>query len=163
MKSSENPKQIALRENGDHALAIVNGKTFRLLRGYQYDDGANDAWLFLAVAGKTPLKADDLAENWRVVRCGDVYLAMRARAFSYHLIAGEEREPPNDWPKLKAGPELYAFAGPTEDAARAQFRLAMDEYAPGKDGDTVLQDETFWLDDLAGSGVRALAIRASDL
>jgi hypothetical protein len=163
VKTSENPKQIVIRENGDHALAIINGKTFRLLRGYQYDDGANDAWLFLAVAGKTPLKADDLAENWRVIKSGDVYFAMRARAFSYHLIAGEDAEPPNNWPRLKAGPELYAFVGPTEDAAGAQFKLAMDEYAPGKEYRSALDNDAFWLDDLAGSDVRALAIRASDL
>jgi len=125
--SNENPG-VDIR---DRDVVMLNGKTYTLLRAYQDAslDPSAEGWFFLAVAGKTPLRSDDLAEHWTVVRSGDVYLAMRARTFSYHLVDGEEAEP--EWPNLKAAADCFTFVGPTEEAAEEQLRLLLDRM-PGK-------------------------------
>jgi len=71
---------------------------------------------FLIAAGRTPLKADDLAEHWGVIHRGPLSIAFAQRPFSYHLLQGEDSEAPAgcDWPRLKAPPEWYAFAGPSQ-------------------------------------------------
>lgn len=155
--SNENPS-VDIRGQD---IAIINGKTFSLLRAYQDAslDPSAEGWFFLAVAGKTPLRKDDLAEHWTVVRSGDVYLAMRARTFSYHLIDGDE--PEADWPSLKAAADLFTFVGPTEEAAREQLRLLLDRI-PGKNHREVLA-KSRWVDDQGGSDTRALVVPANEL
>jgi len=76
-----------------------------------------------------PLKPDDLAEHWTVIRSGDVYMAMNARPFSYHLIEGDNAttDVPK-WPRLKTAGDYFAFVGPTEEAARTQIQLTMERY-----------------------------------
>ncbi len=84
---------LETRKTGDgRTLALINGKLYSLLAGY--DDHRAGGWFFLAVAGQTPLKTDDLAEYWQVVRSGPVTLAFAQRPFSYHLAQGEEAEAP---------------------------------------------------------------------
>jgi hypothetical protein len=111
-------------------VATINGKTYTLLRAYK--DGRWGPWLFLALAGKTPLQATDLEEHWKVIRSGDVYLAFSERHFAYYLLAGGEKaEAPPGWPKFKSEPEYYCFVGLTTEAARRQARLALEEHRPG--------------------------------
>jgi hypothetical protein len=89
-----------------------------------------DGRLFcLVVAGRTALRADDLDEHWRVFRSGDVYLALDARPFSYHLIQGEgsATDAPR-WPRLKSPASYYAFVGPTEEVVQAQIQLTLERY-----------------------------------
>jgi len=83
----------------------------------------------LCVAGLTPLRADDLAEHWRVFRSGDVYLALDCRPFSYHLIEGEgaTTDAPH-WPRLKSPATCYAFVGPTQEAVETQIALTLERY-----------------------------------
>ncbi|HFD40840.1 MAG TPA: hypothetical protein ENJ31_13440 [Anaerolineae bacterium] len=123
-------------------LARINGKLYRLLAGYEYENASFglDGWFFLAVAGRTPLKADDLGKHWQVVRKGPVYLAFAQRPFSYHLAQGEGTEPPYgcDWPRLKAPPLRYAFVGPNREAVEAQVRLALEQYRPDLSPEDVL-------------------------
>ncbi len=53
---------IEVKTAGDGtAMATINGKVYRLLAGYKFR--TTDEWFLLAVAGRTPLKADDLAEH----------------------------------------------------------------------------------------------------
>ena len=116
----------------DRKVATLNGKTYTLLRAYKrsrYGD-----WLFLALAGKTPLHATDLEEHWKVVRSGDCYLAFSERHFAYYLlVGGENADVPTGWPKFKTEPDYYCFVGLTEDAARKQAELALEEYRPDLD------------------------------
>ena len=119
--------QLTVRDGTSGKLAILNGKTYTLLRLYQH---RRLGGIFcLAVAGLTPLRADDLDEYWRVIKAGDVYLALKCRPFSYHLIRGRgtQTDVPR-WPSLKAPPSYYAFVGPTEDAVKTQIRLTLDRY-----------------------------------
>ena len=92
---------LTIREGAGGKLAIINGKTYSLLRLYRHNRMGGT--FCLVVAGRTPLRADDLAEHWRVLRSGDVYLALNARPFSYHLIQGEgtATDAPR-WPRLKS-------------------------------------------------------------
>jgi hypothetical protein len=94
------------RAGDGRTLALINGKLFTLLAGYQ--DPRAEGWFFLAVAGQTPLRPDDLAQHWQVVRSGPVTLALAQRPFSYHLARGDDAEPPYgcDWPHLKTPPRL---------------------------------------------------------
>ena len=119
--------EITVRNGATGKVAIINGKTYTLLRLYR--DARLDGPFFLAVAGLVPLRSDDLADHWQVVRSGDVYLAFNARPFSYHLIEGEgtPTDAP-DWPRLKTPADYYAFVGPTEEAAHTQIRLTLDRY-----------------------------------
>lgn len=108
-------------------LAIINGKTYSLLRLYR-EDRLGGTFCLIA-AGRTPLKSEDLTEHWRVIHTGDVYLALDARPFSYHLMQGEGR--PTDaprWPRLTSPATYYAFVGPTEDAVHTLIRLTLERY-----------------------------------
>jgi hypothetical protein len=137
MTMSEN-LQLTIRDGANGKLAIVNGKTYTLLRLYEH------RWLdgifCLVVAGRTPLRYDDLDEHWRVFRSGDVFLALSARAFSYHLIQGESSvtDAPR-WPRLKASASHYAFVGPTEDAVQTQIRLTLERYRSRMDPDKAIE------------------------
>ena len=150
---------IEIQKAGDgRTLALVNGKLYTLLAGY--DDHRAGGWFFLAVAGRTPLKADDLAEHWQVVKSGPVTLALAQRPFSYHLAQGEGSEPPHscDWPRLKAPPYHYTFVGPTQEAAEAQVLLALEQYRPDLDPEEIL-DRAIRVPDEAGREPDALLIR----
>ena len=122
-----NKLQLTIRDGSDGKLAIINGKTYSLLRLYRH---TRLGGIFcLSVAGRTPLKADDLDKNWRVFRNGNVCLALDCRPFSYHLIQGEgsTTDAPR-WPRLKAPASYFAFVGPTEQAVQAQIRLTLERY-----------------------------------
>jgi len=150
---------IEVQKSGDgRTLATINGKLYTLLAGY--DDHRAGGWFFLAVAGRTPLKTDDLAEHWQVVRSGPVTLALAQRPFSYHLAQGEGTEPPHgcDWPRLKAPPYHYTFVGPTQQAVEAQVLLTLEQYRPDLDPEEVL-DRAIRVADEAGRGPDALLIR----
>ena len=150
---------IEIQKAGDgRTLALINGKLYTLLAGY--DDHRAGGWFFLAVAGRTPLKADDLDQHWEVVKSGPVTLAFAQRPFSYHLARGEGTEPPYgcDWPRLKAPPYLYTFAGPTQEAVEAQILLALEQYRPDLSPDDVLE-RAIRVPDEAGRGPDALLIR----
>ena len=150
---------IEVQKAGDgRTLATINGKLYTLLAGY--DDHRAGGWFFLAVAGRTPLKAEDLDQHWQVVRSGPVSLAFAQRPFSYHLAQGEGSEPPHgcDWPRLKAPPYHYAFVGPTQKTVEAQVLLALEQYRPDLDPEEVL-DRAIRVPDEAGRGPDALLIR----
>ena len=119
--------QLTIRESSTGKVAVINGKTYTLLRLYECD--LVGGVFCLVVDGRTPLRADDLDEHWRVLRSGNVYLALNARPFSYHLIAGDgaTTDAP-DWPKLKASSGYYAFVGPTEEAIKTQIALTLERY-----------------------------------
>jgi hypothetical protein len=150
---------LEIQKTGDgRTLATINGKLYTLLTGY--DDHRAGGWFFLAVAGRTPLKAEDLDQHWQVVRSGPVSLAFAQRPFSYHLAQGEGTEPPHgcDWPRLKAPPYHYTFVGPTPEAVEAQVLLALEQYRPDLDPEEVL-DRAIRVPDEAGRGPEALLIR----
>ena len=129
---------LKIQESGDGKLAIINGKTYSLLRLYRH------RWLggvfCLVVAGRVPLRADDLAEHWRVIRSGDVYLALDCRPFSYHLILGDgsTTDAPR-WPRLKSPAAFYAFVGPTEEAVQTQIRLTLERYHSRADPELAIE------------------------
>ena len=150
---------IEIQKAGDgRTLALINGKLYTLLVGY--DDHRAGGWFFLAVAGRTPLKADDLDQHWQVVKNGPVYLAFAQRSFSYHLAQGEGAEPPYgcDWPRLKALPYHFAFVGPTEEAVESQVCLALEQYRPDLDPNEVLE-RTVRVPNETGRGPDALLVR----
>lgn len=126
------------RTGSGQVITTINGKTYGVLAAYKHS--TYDGFFFLAVTGKVPLRADDLAEKWRVVRSGDVYFAFALRAFSYHLAQGENAEVPLgcEWPALKAPPSRYAVVGPTEESVWTQVRLLVEQFAPGKDPAAVI-------------------------
>jgi hypothetical protein len=119
-----NEPDVTIRNNN---IALINGKTYSLLQ--MYDDYRVGGIFFLAVAGRVPLRYDDLAKYWKVIRQGDVYLAMSARPFSYHLIEGDgtPTDAPN-WPGLRTSGDYFAFVGPTEEAVKTQVRLTLERY-----------------------------------
>ena len=150
---------INIQKAGDgRTLAQINGKLYTLLSGY--DDHRAGGWFFLAVAGRTPLKAEDLDRHWQVVRSGPVSLAFAQRPFSYHLARGEGSEPPYgcDWPRLKAPPYHFAFVGPTAGAVEAQVRLALEQFWPDASVEEVLE-RAVRVPDEAGRGPDALLVR----
>ena len=101
--SNNGDLKIEVKKAGDGtAMATINGKVYNLLA--LYEDWRAGGPFFLIAAGRTPLKADDLAEHWQVIRHGPVCLAFAQRPFSYHLVQGDEAEPPYgcDWPRLLA-------------------------------------------------------------
>ena len=150
---------MEIQKAGDgRTLATINGKLFTLLAGYEdYRAGGR---FFLAVAGRTPLKADDLDQYWQVVKHGPVCLAFAQRPFSYHLSAGEGAEPPYgcDWPRLKSPPNYYAFVAPTAAAVEAQVRLALEQYRPDLSLEDIV-DRAILVPDEAGCGPDALLVR----
>jgi len=129
---------ITIHDGGSGKLAIINGKTYSLLRLYRHS--WMDGIFCLMVAGRTPLRADDLGEHWRVVRSGHVYLALDGRPFSYHLIQGEgtTTDAPR-WPRLKSPAPYYAFVGPTEEAVQAQIWLTLERYHSQADPEAVIR------------------------
>jgi len=134
-----NKLQLTIRDGSDGKLAIINGKTYSLLRLYRH---TRLGGIFcLSVAGRTPLKADDLDKNWRVFRNGNVYLALDCRPFSYHLIQGEgsTTDAPR-WPRLKSPAAYYAFVGPTEEAVQAQIRLTLERYRSRTEPESVIEN-----------------------
>ena len=151
---------ITIRNGANGKVAIINGKTYTLVRYYEHT--ALDGVFFLAVAGRVPLKPDDLAEHWQVIRNGDVYLALNARAFSYHLIEGDNvtTDAPN-WPRLKTSDVYYAFVGPTEEAVHSQIRLTLERYRAKLSPDEGLEWVTE-VHDLCG-GPPAYLLRADRL
>ena len=129
---------LTIRDGASGKLAIINGKTYSLLRLYKH---RRMGGIFcLVVAGRTPLRADDLAEHWRVFRSGDVYLALDCRPFSYHLIQGDgsTTDAPR-WPRLKSPAPYYAFVGPTEEAVRTQIRLTLERYRSQVDAEAAIE------------------------
>jgi hypothetical protein len=149
---------VTLNKTGDGTtIATINGKIYTLLAGYEHWKAGG--WFFLAVAGRTPLKPDDLDKHWAVARSGPVTIAYAQRLFSYHLSQGEGAEVPYgvDWPKLKSPPERYAFVGVTDGAVRHQVALALDQYRPDLDLDRVLE-RAIRVHDEAGAGPQALLI-----
>lgn len=155
-----NELQITHSDGAHGKLAIINGKTYSLLRCYE--NRVLDGVFFLAVAGRTPLKADDLAEHWRVFRSGHVTIALNARPFSYHLLQGDNA--PTDapyWPRLKASAPYYAFVGPTAAATETLLRLTLERYHAKLDPETALAYADR-VQDLCG-GPPALLLRASRL
>jgi hypothetical protein len=125
---------VEIQKTGDRTLAVINGKTYRLLRAYK-EPRPDEGWMFLAVAGKTSLKPDDLAEHWAVVRKGNIYLAFSQRYFAYYLLG--PAQPPVGWPKFQTPPAWYCFVGLTEEAATHLLRLTLREYRPDLDPDRV--------------------------
>ena len=152
--------QLTVRDGANGKLAILNGKTYTLLRLYQH---RRLGGIFcLAVAGVTRLRADDLDEHWRVIHSGDVYLALKCRPFSYHLIQGRGSQTDvSRWPGLKAPPSYYAFVGPTEDAVKAQIRLTLDRYHSSVNPEAAIESALQAPD--ACGGPPAYLLRASKL
>lgn len=141
--------QLTIRDSGTGKIAIVNGKTYTLVRLYR--TVRMGGTFCLVVAGRTPLRADDLDEHWRVFRSGDVYLALDCRPFSYHLIQGEGT--PTDapsWPRLKSSAPYYAFVGPTEEAVHTQIRLVLERYRANVDAERVIERSVKVPDDCGG-------------
>jgi hypothetical protein len=149
---------MTTKKAGDgRTLAIINGKLYTLLAGY--DDYRAGGWFFLAVAGLTPLKADDLDQHWKVIKNGPVTLAFAQRPFSYHLAQSEGSEPPHgcDWPRLKSAPYHYAFVAPTAEAVETQVRLALEQFQTDLCPDDVV-DRAIRVPDETGRGPDALLI-----
>jgi hypothetical protein len=151
---------LTIRDGTKGKLAIINGKTYSLLRLYRHR--RLGGVFCLAVAGLTRLKADDLDEHWRVIRSGDVYLALKCRPFSYHLIQdrGSQTDVPK-WPGLTSPPSHYAFVGPTEEAVKNQIQLTLVRYHSSTDPEAVIQT-ALEAPDLCG-GPPAYLVRASEL
>jgi len=155
-----NNLHITVRASANGKVAILNGKTYSLLRLYECD--LVGGVFCLIVAGRVPLKADDLDEHWRVFRSGQTYLALAARPFSYHLVEGDGTltDAPH-WPKLKASASYFAFVGPTEEAIKAQIGLMLERYHRQVDLDTVMES-AYVVDDACG-GPPAYLIAVEDL
>ena len=151
---------VTVRDGASGKLAIINGKTYTLLRMYHH---RRLGGIFcLIVAGKTRLRADDLADHWRVIQSGDVYVALKCRPFSYHLIQGRGAQTDvSRWPGLKAPPTYYAFVGPTEDAVKTQIQLTLDRYHSARDPEEVI-DAALHAPDVCG-GPPAYLLRAKNL
>ena len=130
--------QLTVRDSGSGKLAIINGKTYTLLRLYRHN--RLGGIFCLIVAGRTPLRADDLDEHWRVFRGGNIYLALDCRPFSYHLIQsdGTTTDAPR-WPRLKSPAAYYAFVGPTEEAVQTQIRLTLETYRSRVDPEIAIE------------------------
>ena len=157
--SNNGDLKIEVKKAGDGtAMATINGKVYNLLA--LYEDWRAGGPFFLIAAGRTPLKADDLAEHWGVIHRGPLSIAFAQRPFSYHLLQGEDSEAPAgcDWPRLKAPPEWYAFAGPSQAAVETQLRLVIEQYIPNTDLERAL-DRAERVSDATGLGPDALLVR----
>ena len=141
---------LTIRDSGNGKLAIINGKTYSLLRLYRHD--RLGGIFCLIVAGRTPLRADDLDEHWRTFRSGNIYLALDCRPFSYHLIQGDgnSTDAPR-WPRLKSPAPYYAFIGPTEEAVRAQIRLTLERYRSQADPEEAIESALKVPDECGGA------------
>ncbi len=144
-----NKLQFTIRDSGSGKLAIINGKTYSLVHLYRY---TRMGGIFcLVVAGRTRLKTDDLDEYWRVFRSGNIYLALDARPFSYHLIQGDgsTTDAPR-WPRLKSPASYFAFVGPTEKAVQTQIRLTLERYHSRLDPATTIENAIQVQDECGG-------------
>ena len=152
--------QLTIRDSGSGKLAIINGKTYSLLRLYRHD--RMGGIFCLVVAGRTPLRADDLDEHWRVFRSQTVYLALDCRPFSYHLMQGEgsTTDAPR-WPRLKSPASYFAFVGPTEDAVQSQIRLTVERYRSRVDPEAAIETAVKVPDECGGPP--AYLLRSSKL
>ena len=164
--AKEKLESLKVQDGPEDKIAVINGKTYTFLRGYNHS--SLNGWFWIAVAGKTRLKSDDLAEHWQVVRAGgDVYIAFAARPFSYHLLDDTVKTPKPDntrWPGFRSAATTFAFVGPTKDAAKEQLRLVLDQYRPTLDADEILEmSRVKWAIDQAGSEVQALLVPARHL
>ena len=141
--------QLTIRDSGSGKIAIINGKTYSLLRLYRHV--RLEGIFCLIVAGRTPLRADDLDEHWRVFRSGDVCLALDCRPFSYHLMQGEgsTTDAPR-WPRLKAPAAYYAFVGPTEEAVQTQIQLTLERYRSRVDPEAAIESAVKVADECGG-------------
>lgn len=146
------------RTGDGRTVVRINGKVYNLLRGYGHHRAGG--WFFLAVAGRTPLKPDDLDKYWDVVRANTVSLAYAQRPFSYHFAEGGEPAPPYgvDWPRFRRGPGHLAFVGPTEEAVRTQLQLVLEQYRPDLELDTALE-RAVQVPDVTGQGPDALLVK----
>ena len=129
--------QLTIRDGGKGKLAIINGKTYSLLRLYRHE--RLGGIFCLVVAGWIPLRVEDLDEQWCIIHGGTIYIALDSRPFSYHLIQGEGTvtDAPR-WPRLKAPAAYYAFVGPTEEAVQTQIRLTLERYHSRMDAETAI-------------------------
>ena len=82
---AKNQPELNVTATHDGHILTVNGKTYTLLRHYS---SAGTGVFFIAVAGRVPLRGDDLAKHWRVTRAnrrgtsvGQVYFAYQTRKF----------------------------------------------------------------------------------
>lgn len=152
--------QLTIRDSGSGKLAIINGKTYSLLRLYRHN--RMGGIFCLVVAGRTPLRADDLDEHWRVFRSRTVYLALDCRPFSYHLMQGEgsTTDAPR-WPRLKSPASYFAFVGPTEDAVQSQIRLTLERYRSRVDPEAAIKSAIQVPDECGGPP--AYLLRSSKL
>ena len=154
---------IPTHKTGDgRTLATINGKTYNLLAGYQHYRAGG--WFFLAVAGRTALKKEDLDEHWDVVRAGDVSVAYAQRPFSYHLCQSGENGPPLgcSWPRLQRPPEYYAIVAPTTEGVEHLLQLVLEQYWPQADPAAALKqvlDKAVRVADVAGQGPEALLVQ----
>lgn len=130
--------QLTIRESGNGKLAIINGKTYSLLRLYRHS-GLGGIFC-LVLAGRIPLRADDLAEHWRVINGGCIYIGLDCRPFSYHLIQGDgsTTDAPR-WPRFKSAAAFYAFVGPTEEAVQTQIRLTLERYRSSANPEMIIE------------------------
>ena len=150
--------QLTIRDSGNGKLAIINGKTYSLLRLYSHT--RLGGILCLVVAGRTPLRADYLDEHSKVIHSGGIYIALDCRTFSYHLIQGDgsTTDAPR-WPRLKASAAYYAFVGPTEESVKTQIRLTLERYRSKADPDLAIE-QALQVEDECG-GPPAYLLRAS--
>ena len=142
--------QLTIRDSGSGKVAILNGKTYSLLSLYRHN--RLGGIFCLIVAGRTPLRADDLDDHWRVFRRGNVYLGLDCRPFSYHLIQGEgsTTDAPR-WPRLKAPAAYYAFCGPTEEAVKTKVRLTLERYRSRMDPESAIESAVKVPDECGGA------------
>ena len=163
--ASEKLKSLKVQDGLEGKIAVINGKTYTFLRGYKHH--SLGGWFWFAVAGKTRLKKDDLAEYWRVTRAGDVYIAFAARPFSYYLLDDTVKNPKPEnkwWPSFRTAATSFAFVGPTEEAAKEQLRLVLDQYRSTLNMDEVLEKSGIkWAIDQAGSQVKALLVPGKNI
>ena len=123
--------QLTIRYSSTGKLAIIDGKTYTLLRLYRFN--RLGGIFCLIAAGRIPLRAEDLAEHWKVIRSGHVYLALDCRPYSYHLIQGDgsTTDAPR-WPRLKSPASYYAFVGPNEEAVKTQILQDRTDLTPSE-------------------------------
>ena len=155
-----NELQITIRDGAHGKLAIINGKTYSLLRYYE-----SRAWM---ACSSSPWRGGPRSSPMTWPSTGGCSAAgtstwrCNARPFSYQLIQGDNT--PTDaphWPKLKSPAPYYAFVGPTEEAARTLIRLTLERYHAKLDADQAMA----WVNevpDLCG-GPPAYLLKASRL
>jgi hypothetical protein len=149
--------QLTIRDGGKGKLAIINGKTYSLLRLYRHE--RLGGIFCLVVAGRIPLRVEDLDEQWYIIHGGTIYIALDSRPFSYHLIQGEGSTTyAPRWPRLKAPAAYCAFVGPIEEAVQTQIHLTLGRYYSRMDPDSATE-RVFHIPDACG-GAPAYLLKA---